>query len=211
MPRLRAERLYSAAAGPAQRRAPYSPGLGLDWHCRCAGRVQPGPDRHRRAQLRMERPVCRDCPAIAGLPALSVPHLCAGSRAGGRRGGKAQLGMLCCAVPAQSGTTQPCRLGSRCTMEGPFTPQQRQIAAVAEEIGRTVLEPNAEELDRTGMYPRANLLQTARAGLNGLLLPSELGGLGLDHTSYALVAHTLAQYCPSTTMVYVMHMTGAQA
>ncbi len=95
-------------------------------------------------------------------------------------------------------------------MEWPFNHQQRQIAAVADEIGREVLEPNAEELDRTGMYPRANLAQTARAGLNGLLLPELYGGLGLDHVSYALVAHTLAQYCPSTTMVYVMHMAAVQ-
>jgi len=95
-------------------------------------------------------------------------------------------------------------------MEWPFSPQQLQIASIADEIGREVLEPNAEELDRTGLYPRANLLHTARAGLNGLLLPVEYGGLALDHQSYALVAYTLARYCPSTTMVYVMHMTAAQ-
>ena len=52
-------------------------------------------------------------------------------------------------------------------MEWPFSPRQREIAAVADEIGREALEPNAEELDRTGLYPRANLLHTARAGLNG--------------------------------------------
>jgi alkylation response protein AidB-like acyl-CoA dehydrogenase len=95
-------------------------------------------------------------------------------------------------------------------MEWPFSPRQREIAAVADAIGREALEPNAEELDRTGLYPRANLLHTARAGLNGLLLPEGYGGLGLDHTSYALVAHTLARYCPSTTMVYVMHMAAVQ-
>jgi alkylation response protein AidB-like acyl-CoA dehydrogenase len=95
-------------------------------------------------------------------------------------------------------------------MEWSFSPEQRAIAAVADEIGREVLEPNAEELDRTGMYPRANLLHTARAGLNGIVLPVAYGGLGLDHVSYALVAHTLARYCASTTMVYVMHMTAAQ-
>lgn len=95
-------------------------------------------------------------------------------------------------------------------MEWSFSPPQRQIAAVADQIGREVLEPNAEELDRTGMYPRANLLHTARAGLNGILLPRRYGGLGLDHTSFALVANTLARYCPSTTMVYVMHLAAVQ-
>ena len=95
-------------------------------------------------------------------------------------------------------------------MEWPFSARQREIAAVADEIGRAVLEPNAEELDRTGMYPRANLLRTARAGLNGLLLPEEYGGLALDHGAYALVAYTLARYCPSTTMVFVMHSAAAQ-
>ena len=95
-------------------------------------------------------------------------------------------------------------------MEWPFSPQQLQIAGLADEIGREVLEPNAEELDRTGLYPRANLLHTARVGLNGLLLPEAYGGLGMDHGAYALVAYTLARYCPSTTMVYVMHMSAVQ-
>src|SRR5579864_5958251 len=95
-------------------------------------------------------------------------------------------------------------------MEWPFTSRQRQIAAVADEIGREALEPNAEELDRTGLYPRANLLHTARAGLNGILLPPQYGGLGMDHGAYALVAYTLARYCPSTTMVYIMHMSAVQ-
>lgn len=95
-------------------------------------------------------------------------------------------------------------------MEWSFSPEQLRIAALADEIGREVLEPNAEELDRTGLYPRANLLHTARAGLNGLLLPPQFGGLGMDHGAYALVAHTLARYCASTTMVYVMHMAAVQ-
>ena len=95
-------------------------------------------------------------------------------------------------------------------MQWPFSPQQLQIAAVADEIGREILGPNAEELDRTGLYPRANLLHTARAGLNGLLLPHAYGGLALDHVSYALVTQTLARYCPSTTMVFVMHSTATQ-
>src|SRR5579864_5126937 len=98
----------------------------------------------------------------------------------------------------------------RSPMEWPFSPEQLRIAALADEIGREVLEPNAEEVDRTGFYPRANLLHTARAGLNGLLLPEDYGGLGRDHVSYALVAYTLARYCPSTTMVYVMHMSAVQ-
>jgi alkylation response protein AidB-like acyl-CoA dehydrogenase len=95
-------------------------------------------------------------------------------------------------------------------MEWPFSSRQRQIAAIADEIGREVLEPNAEELDRTGLYPRANLLHTARAGLNSLLLPERYGGLGLDHGAYALATHTLARYCPSTTMVFVMHTAAVQ-
>ncbi len=95
-------------------------------------------------------------------------------------------------------------------MQWSFSPRQQEIAALADELGRAVLGPNAEELDRTGLYPRANLLHTARAGLNGLLLPRAYGGLELDHVCYALAAHTLARYCPSTTMVFVMHSAAVQ-
>lgn len=76
-------------------------------------------------------------------------------------------------------------------------------------VDRTIA-PNADHADRTGEYPRANLEALARAGWNGVLLPTALGGLGLDHVAFAMVAEEIARGCASTALVYVMHVGAAQ-
>jgi alkylation response protein AidB-like acyl-CoA dehydrogenase len=54
------------------------------------------------------------------------------------------------------------------------------------------------------------MLALAKAGINSLTLPKEYGGLGLGYFEYALACETLAQYDPSTAMVYVMHLSSVQ-
>ncbi|HVK74732.1 MAG TPA: acyl-CoA dehydrogenase family protein [Kofleriaceae bacterium] len=80
------------------------------------------------------------------------------------------------------------------------------IRALVDEV----IRPNAERTDRDGVFPRANLDALARAGWNGVLLPTELGGLGLDHVAFAIAAEEIGRACASTALVYVMHVGAAQ-
>ncbi|MGZ3427398.1 MAG: acyl-CoA dehydrogenase family protein, partial [Polyangia bacterium] len=73
-----------------------------------------------------------------------------------------------------------------------------------------VIRPNADRVDREGIFPRENLAALARAGWNGVLLPKELGGLGLDHVAFAIAAEEIGSACASTALVYVMHVGAAQ-
>jgi alkylation response protein AidB-like acyl-CoA dehydrogenase len=41
-------------------------------------------------------------------------------------------------------------------------------------------------------------------------LPTELGGLGLDHVAFAIAAEEIGRACASTALVYVMHVGAAQ-
>jgi alkylation response protein AidB-like acyl-CoA dehydrogenase len=75
-----------------------------------------------------------------------------------------------------------------------------RIRALVEEV----IRPNAEKTDREGIFPRAHLTALARAGWNGVLLPEALGGLGLDHVAFAIVAEEIGRACASTALVYVM-------
>ena len=73
-----------------------------------------------------------------------------------------------------------------------------------------VIRPNAERIDRTGEFPRENLRALARGGWNSLLFPASLGGLGLGHPEFAIVAEEIGRACASTALVYVMHIGAAQ-
>ena len=82
------------------------------------------------------------------------------------------------------------------------------LRAQVRRIVDEVIRPRADEIDRTGEFPRANLGALARLGWNGVLAPKQLGGLGLDHVAFANAAEEIGTACASTALVYVMH-TGA--
>lgn len=95
-------------------------------------------------------------------------------------------------------------------MQFGLTPRQEDLVALCQRLGAEALEPGAEERDRNSIFPREPMRALANAGINSITVPEELGGLGLGHMEYALAAETLAQYDPSTTMVFVMHLSAVQ-
>lgn len=84
------------------------------------------------------------------------------------------------------------------------------IRASLRAIVSAVIAPNADRIDRDWSFPRENLLALAREGWNGVLLPKELGGLGLGHGAFAIAAEEIGRACASTALVYVMHVGAAQ-
>ncbi len=89
-------------------------------------------------------------------------------------------------------------------------PGFEQMHAEAKLIGEQVLRPNADISDREGVYPRVSLQAIADAGFGAVTVPEEYGGLGAGCTGFAVLAETFAQYCGSTTMVWVMHTAAVQ-
>jgi alkylation response protein AidB-like acyl-CoA dehydrogenase len=81
-----------------------------------------------------------------------------------------------------------------------------QVRSIVEEV----IRPNAARVDAESIFPRENLAALAKAGWNGVLLPKELGGLGLDHVAFAIAAEEIGRACASTALVYVMHVGAAQ-
>lgn len=80
-----------------------------------------------------------------------------------------------------------------------------EVRALVDEV----IRPNAEQTDQ-GVFPRENLEALGRAGWNGVLIPKEYGGLGLDHVAFSIVAEEVGRACASTGLVYVMHTGAAQ-
>jgi len=88
-----------------------------------------------------------------------------------------------------------------------LTEEQKQLRVKLMDLCRTKIRPHAIHCDRTYEYPRQSLNAMAELGLLGLTVPKALGGLGQDHVCSAMVVETLARYgCPSTAMVYTMHL-----
>src|SRR5215831_12455072 len=83
--------------------------------------------------------------------------------------------------------------------------------SIAANIAAEVLAPNAVEVDTQGRFPVESLRALADAGLYGLCLPKEAGGKGEGMRAFAGVVEELAGACASTAMVYVMHVSAAQA
>jgi len=81
----------------------------------------------------------------------------------------------------------------------------------ATTLAAGVVSENAAKVDESGQFPAESLQAIAKAGLLGLCVPAEFGGAGESMRSFAAVVEELATACPSTAMIYVMHVTAAQA
>jgi alkylation response protein AidB-like acyl-CoA dehydrogenase len=86
---------------------------------------------------------------------------------------------------------------------------QSELITIAEAIARDVLRPNAEAIDRTRTFPRANLDALGKAGLLGLWIPPSAGGAGITSATFVRVMEALGSACASTGMCFLMHSTAA--
>jgi alkylation response protein AidB-like acyl-CoA dehydrogenase len=86
--------------------------------------------------------------------------------------------------------------------------EQQQIAATAAAVADRDLAPRAANVDREATFPRDSIAALGASRLLGLNVPKEHGGLGQGTRTAAAVIDALAQRCPSTAMVYLMHLCG---
>lgn len=81
----------------------------------------------------------------------------------------------------------------------------------ATSIAMETAMPVAGEVDEQARFPRETLNALAENGFYGLCLPTDYGGAGQPPRIFASVVEELATACPSSAMIYVMHMTASQA
>ena len=80
-----------------------------------------------------------------------------------------------------------------------------QIVDGARAVATDWIGPDAERIDRLAAWPDVGMRKLAQAGLTGLTVPTELGGLGQGLLGLATVTEALAMACPSTAMCFGMH------
>jgi alkylation response protein AidB-like acyl-CoA dehydrogenase len=81
----------------------------------------------------------------------------------------------------------------------------------AREIAVGVLAPSAGQNDKAGRFSIEAVASLGESGLLGLMLPVDVGGLGLGPRTFAAVITSLAEADASVAMVYLMHVLGTTA
>ncbi|MGH8921654.1 MAG: acyl-CoA dehydrogenase family protein, partial [Actinomycetes bacterium] len=90
--------------------------------------------------------------------------------------------------------------------------RHRELRTTLIDLCEQEMRANAERSDDELKFPRRNLELLGEHGFLGLTVPETYGGLGGDHTAFAVAAETIARYgCASTAMCYVMHVAAVQA
>ena len=88
-----------------------------------------------------------------------------------------------------------------------LTAQQRELIALAAEIGRDRFAPRAARWDREAGFPFENFNDLRDAGLLGICVPKAYGGMGADFATYVMVAAELGRHCGSTALSFNMHVS----
>jgi len=80
------------------------------------------------------------------------------------------------------------------------------------KVCHDVIRPEAIRCDDTGEYPWKSVEALAELGLLGCIVPEKWGGRGENHVGLAMIGETITRYgCPSTGVIYMMHMAGLAA
>lgn len=82
----------------------------------------------------------------------------------------------------------------------------QEVLAQVDKIARDVVGPAAASVDAEARYPAEAFQALKEAGLLGLVIAPEAGGLGQDLRTAAAAAERLARECPSTAMLFIMHV-----
>jgi isovaleryl-CoA dehydrogenase len=70
---------------------------------------------------------------------------------------------------------------------------------------------HAAVVDKNAQFPEESVRALGAAGLLGLTVPTDKGGLGQGLRPFCAVAEELGRACASSAMVYVMHVSATQA
>ena len=99
------------------------------------------------------------------------------------------------------------KLTSELLVEG-MTDEEKERAAVVESV-LPVLRDYADEVDRKCEFHLPHVKTLSDAGLLGLIVPKEFGGMGGNLRDLAAATFALGTACPSTALSYFFHCSSA--
>lgn len=94
-------------------------------------------------------------------------------------------------------------------MDFQLTPEQKQIVAALDEVGKNVFAAKAARWDANHEYPWENIHQLREMGVLGMTLPKSYGGQESPLIDAVLAIETTAKYCGVTARAIVETNMGA--
>ena len=85
-----------------------------------------------------------------------------------------------------------------------FTEEQIMVRDMVREFAQTEITPFIERMEE-GEFPREVIQKMAELGLMGMTAPEELGGAGLDFTSYILAINELSKVSAVVAVILSVH------
>jgi len=85
------------------------------------------------------------------------------------------------------------------------TEEHRMLREMVRDFTRELVEPQAEEHDRTGELNVGLLRRCGELGLLGITIPAEHGGAGMDALGAVIVHHELSKSDPGFCLAYLAH------
>lgn len=87
-----------------------------------------------------------------------------------------------------------------------FTEDQLSIQEMVRTYAEKEIRPRAEEIDKTGRFPKENMDGLRELGILQLTIPEEYGGTGIDdELTKALAVMEVAKCCASTAEILDVH------
>ncbi|MHB9863705.1 acyl-CoA dehydrogenase family protein [Streptomyces sp. YIM S03343] len=86
-----------------------------------------------------------------------------------------------------------------------LTEDRAAILSSVKEFIKEEVAPVAQEIDRSNEFPLALFKRAGELGLLGITVPEDLGGLGADQTTHALVLEEIAKTLPVLTVAMGAH------
>ena len=85
------------------------------------------------------------------------------------------------------------------------TKEQEFVRKMVRSFAETECEPIAADIDKEHRFPVETVEKMAKYGLLGIPFPTEFGGAGGDHISYAITVEELSRVCASTGVICSAH------
>ena len=90
-------------------------------------------------------------------------------------------------------------------MDFQLSKEQEFVRKMVREFAKTEVEPLAADIDKEHRFPEETVEKMAQYGLLGVPFPTEYGGAGGDHISYAITVEELSKKCASTGVICSAH------
>lgn len=88
-----------------------------------------------------------------------------------------------------------------------LTQEEKTFQERVRTFAREVVEPKAEEIDRTGEFSMDTIQRMAEHGLLGINFPTEYGGAGMSTMCYTMAVEEISRVCGSTGITLAAHIS----